>query len=111
MGTATMGNQQANTQRDTDTFTPEKSRISEERLDRWRNEEISGDLEQIPGIGPSTVSALQEQGIITSFQLIGHFLRLIDADGVLPACDKFKQFLGDCGTPKSYRDTIVLAVG
>merc|ERR1711988_715363 len=32
-------------------FTPEKSRISEEALEEWKEAPLNGDLTQIPGVG------------------------------------------------------------
>lgn len=92
-------------------FSPEKSRISEAALEEWKEAPLNGDLTQIPGVGKVSAAALQRQGIPTSYALIGHFLSLVDENGLLPACDRFKALLEDCETPAAYRDTVVLAIG
>ena len=92
-------------------FTPKNSRVEEETLEQWRQATLDGKLTQIPGVGPVTAAALKRQGIKTSYALIGHFLSLVDEDGLLPACDRFKALLEDCETPPAYRDTVVLAIG
>merc|ERR1711998_427515 len=93
------------------TFTPEKSRISEASLEQWKEATVDGDLTQIPGVGKVTAAALQSRGIETSYALFGRFLSLMDEDGLLPACDRFKALLEDCEAPPAFRDTVVLAIG
>ena len=92
-------------------FTPKNSSVKEEILEQWRQSILDGKLTQIPGVGPVTAAALKRQGIKTSYALIGHFLSLVDEDGLQPAGDRFKALLEDCETPPAYRDTVVLAIG
>merc|ERR1711904_232381 len=96
---------------DREGFNPEKSHISEQRLDEWRDATIDGCMSQVPGIGPATVQALEQEGVTSSYHLMGKFLSLVQEDGIMPACDRFKDFLEDCETPASHRDTVVLALG
>ena len=86
-------------------------RSSQESLEEWVEVPLNGDLTQIPGMGKVTAAELQRQGIATSYALIGHFLSLMDEDGLLPACDRFKALLEDCETPAAYRDTVVQVIG
>jgi predicted flap endonuclease-1-like 5' DNA nuclease len=37
--------------------------VSTDTMETWKNSEISGDLTQVPGIGPATASKLAGEGI------------------------------------------------
>jgi hypothetical protein len=55
-------------------YDPKKTNINESKLANWLREQISGDLEEIPGIGPANKSTLEELGIKNTVQLIGKYL-------------------------------------
>jgi hypothetical protein len=46
-----------------DGFHPNKSKVSTDTMETWKNSEISGDLTQVPGIGPAAASKLAGEGI------------------------------------------------
>jgi len=94
-----------------DAFTPEKSRITEASLERWRNAEVNGELTQVPGVGEATAIALKKRGISNSYELMGRFMSYMGEEGLLTACTDFKQFLAECDTPSTFRDSVVLAIG
>lgn len=47
-------------------------------MDRWRDQEITGDLSEVPGIGQSAITMLKNytSPITTTYQLIGTYLNL-----------------------------------
>mgnify|MGYP003594935021 CR=1 FL=1 len=61
-------------------YHPEKSRISDSALAEFIRAPITGELSEVPGIGPATVKVLTEAGVETTFALIGVFLTLKNAD-------------------------------
>ncbi len=46
----------------------------------WLRGKITGDLEEIPGIGSSTKAILEKAGVTNSYQLIGKFLSFKKGD-------------------------------
>eukprot|EP01031_Cornospumella_fuschlensis_P023869 gene23869-28899_t len=59
-------------------FNPNKSKVSDARLADFIQAPLTGDLNEVPGIGPATVELLKKEGISTTFQLIGKYLSLKD---------------------------------
>lgn len=57
-------------------YDPAKTQISEEKLTNWLREKITGDLEEVPGIGPANKKILEGVGIFNTHQLIGQYLKL-----------------------------------
>lgn len=57
-------------------FDPGRSRISADTLATFLSSPIEDNLESVPGIGPATIKKLNDDGINTTFQLIGLFLSL-----------------------------------
>jgi hypothetical protein len=41
-------------------YDPKKSKVSADRMENWRGCQISGDLLEVPGIGPAAVKALAD---------------------------------------------------
>ena len=72
---------------------------------------ISGDLKEVPGIGPATEEKLRENQISTTFQLLGKFLMLKE-EGVesVELCDRFWYWLESIGTPAGHRGGVVQAI-
>lgn len=55
--------------------------------------EVSGDLNEVPGIGPVAEDKLAAAGITNTFQLIGKFLTLKEDDDVAKHMDEFVSYL------------------
>jgi hypothetical protein len=94
-----------------DGFHPDKSRVGAGALADFIRAPISGKLEEVPGVGPATIKILQENGISTTFQLIGQYLMLKE-DGVeaIEHADRFYYWLKSLKTPSGFRAGIVHAI-
>jgi hypothetical protein len=101
-------------------YDPRKSKVSDERMDIWRAGTVTGDLLEVPGIGPAAKAKLADDPMITcritnTYQLIGQYLMLKgpDEDGqtvsVGETNKKFWFFLKMKGI-SSHRSAIVLAI-
>jgi hypothetical protein len=92
-------------------FHPEKSKVNADTLADFIRAPITGDLLEVPGIGPATVAILKEHGITTTFQLLGQYLSLKD-EGVEPVehADRFYLWLKSINTPAGFRAGIVHSV-
>ena len=79
-------------------YDPRRSQVKEEALSNFIMSTITGDLREVPGIGPVAQSKLEAVGISTTFGLIGQFLLLKEKD-VCPVehCDRFWFWLNDVG--------------
>mmetsp|Transcript_1578 Transcript_1578/g.2611 ORF Transcript_1578/g.2611 Transcript_1578/m.2611 type:complete len:118 (-) Transcript_1578:118-471(-) len=97
---------------DSEGFHPEKSRVDEVALSDFIRAPLSGDLKQVPGIGPATEKLLKEHGISTSYALIGQYLSL-KQEGVEPVehADRFYYWLKSINAPGGFRAGIVHAIG
>lgn len=90
-------------------------------MEAWRSSRITGDLTEVPGIGPAAVNKLKEADlgpdqITNTFQLFGKFLMLKgpghgDETQVEPIehTQKFWEFLKNRGI-SSHRSAIVRAI-
>lgn len=90
-------------------------------MDKWRSAQITGDLTEVPGIGPASVQKLSDSDegpdrITNTFQLFGKFLMLKgpghgDEIMVEPIehTQKFWEFLKNRGIT-SHRSAIVKAI-
>lgn len=90
-------------------------------MDVWRNSPVSGDLKEVPGIGPSAIEKLAKDDmndvyrITNTYQLIGVYLLMKgpDVDGeevtVTQLNHKFWYFLKSKGIT-AHRSGIVLAL-
>eukprot|EP01033_Poteriospumella_lacustris_P016704 gene16704-11957_t len=92
-------------------YHPEKSRVSADTLADFIRSPISGNLDEVPGVGPATIEILKANGITTTFQLLGQYLLLKD-DGVEPVehADRFYLWLKSLNTPAGFRAGIVHSV-
>jgi len=89
-------------------------------MEEWRTTPITGDLSEVPGIGPAAIRKLQEldddnEKITNTFQLFGKFLMLKGPDsddhqvGSIEHTQKFWEFLKNRGI-SSHRSAIVKAI-
>lgn len=94
-------------------FDPAKSRVSENALADFIRSPLTGDLQEIPGIGAASVRALQKCGIQSSFALIGKYLMLKDTVEVTPIehAERFYLWLGNVKDyPSGFRAGTVHAI-
>lgn len=92
-------------------FHPERSRVGADTMGEWLRKEISGDLSEVPGVGPASVTAFKANGVSTTYQLFGKFLSLKDEDvGSVEHCERFYLWLNSVGTAAGSRGAVVLAV-
>jgi len=75
-------------------YDPNRSQVGEDKLRDFIQRPITGDLSEVPGVGPKAIERLRENDITTTYQLIGKYLSL-KAENVQPAehCDRFWYFL------------------
>jgi hypothetical protein len=66
-------------------YDPRRSRVSDDRMAEFQRGRLTGDLSEVPGIGPAAIKKLssgeEEDKITNTFQLIGKFLMLKGPDG------------------------------
>ena len=101
-------------------YDPTKSKISQDKMEAWRNSTVSGNLDEVPGIGPAAMKALRsgsdtDDHITNTYQLFGKYLMLRGPDTPDDPVDvdttnqKFWYWLKLKGV-SAYRSAIVLAV-
>ena len=92
-------------------YDPNRSQTNPDKLAAFIQAPITGDLKEIPGVGPATIKALNENGISTTYGLIGKYLMLKET-GVesVEHCDRFFYWLKDIGTAAGYRSAVVQAI-
>lgn len=92
-------------------FDVNKSRVSENALATFLASPLTGDLQEVPGVGPTTQMLLMEKGINNTYQLIGTFLIQLEMDDTpQQKMDKFWEYLKECGI-NSFRSGITHAIG
>lgn len=104
-----------------DGYDPRRSKVSDDTMDTWRQGQVTGDLSEVPGIGPAAIKKLAEcdegpDRITNTYQLFGKFLMLKgpghgDETEVEPMehTQKFWEFLKNRGI-SSHRSAIVKAI-
>ena len=101
-------------------YDPKRSRVSEGTMADFQRATISGDLNEVPGLGPAAIKKLQDASddddkVTNTFQLVGKFLMLKgpDEDGHKVESNehmqKFWHWLAEKGI-SSHRSAIVLAI-
>ena len=93
-------------------YDPKRSTINDDKLAEFIRAPITGDLKEIPGLGPKGIEKLADgdEPITTTYQLIGKYLMLKDdtTDSV-EHCDKFWYWLKAKGID-SHRSGLVNAL-
>lgn len=105
----------------TDTgYDPSRSRVSDDKMNEFLRGQLSGDLQEVPGIGPAAKKKLGEGDadgdvITNTFQLVGKFLMLKGPDdgdekvGTREHMEKFWYWLQEKGI-SSHRSGIVRCI-
>ena len=90
------------------------SKVSEERMEEWRQRELTGNLKEdrIPGVGEATIAKLEaSEQTNSTFRLIGTYLSLFTEEQTTLGCaNEFKKVLQEAGTPAGFQDTVVTAI-
>jgi hypothetical protein len=71
-----------------DGYDPKKSKVNADRMEEFIQAQISGDLNEVPGIGPAAIKALKNsdtQVVTNTYQLLGVYysLKSTSDDGTL----------------------------
>lgn len=92
-------------------FNPQNSKVADDTLGDFVRGAVEEKLTSVPGVGPATETLLKEEGITSTFQLIGKFLSMKD-EGVesVEHCERFYQWLIHIGTPAGFRAGIVHSI-
>lgn len=92
-------------------YNPNFSQTNPDRLAAFIQASITGDLKEVPGVGPATIKILKENKISTTFALFGIYLSLKE-EGVesVEHCDRFFYWLKDIGIAPGYRSAVVQAI-
>lgn len=78
-------------------YHPDRSQVSEDRFAEFIRSPVTGDLLEVPGIGPASKTCFAAHGIHTTFQLIAKYLSFKDIDvGSFEHVDRFYYWL--CST-------------
>lgn len=94
-----------------DYYHPNKSRVKDWALNDFLRNPISGNLQEVPGIGSLSVKILGNAGISTTFQLIGKYLVLKeDGCGPFEHADRFYFWLKHVGITQ-HTASIVHCIG
>ncbi len=95
-------------------YDPKKSRVSESTMSDWMRSKITGEITDVPGIGPGAAAKLasgeSDDQITTTYQLIGKFLMLKGQDvSAVEHTDRFWFYLREKGIT-AHRSAIVRAI-
>ncbi|KAG5180527.1 hypothetical protein JKP88DRAFT_185579 [Tribonema minus] len=100
-------------------YDPKRSKVTDEKLAEFIRQPITGELTEVPGIGPAAVKKLAagegSNKVANTYQLIGKFLSLKGGDDsgktiqTIEHCDRFWYWLKEMGI-SSYRSGIVNAI-
>ena len=94
-------------------YAPGKTKINDDKLAEWLRSAITGNLEEVPGVGPANAKLLAagDEPVTNTYQLVGKFLSLKgDKMSVIEHCDRFYYWLQHKGVDAG-RDNIVRALG
>ncbi len=89
-------------------FEPLATNLSDGTLSAFLKAPISGDLQQVPGVGQKTAEKLEAAGVSNTFQLFGKYLSL-KAGSVKQHHSAMYEWLVEIGI-STHRNTIVLAL-
>jgi hypothetical protein len=81
-------------------------------METWKSSAITGELRDVPGIGPAAIKTLKAQNVNNSFQLLATYLDMKNPATMPPAehQDKFWTWLKEIKIV-AHRSAIVMAMG
>jgi hypothetical protein len=93
-------------------YHPERSIVNEDRFADFIRSPITGDLLEIPGIGPVAQDQLRKNhGITTTYQLLGKYLSFKDeTTGCVEHTDRFYHWLCTTGVQNIRRAGVVRCI-
>lgn len=92
-------------------FDINRSRVGKDKLSEFLMAPLSNDLNDIPGVGPSTIEKLKQFDIYNPYQLVGCFLRVCGENMTSEEhLDAFWYYLKVLNVPGGTRSTIVHAI-
>ena len=92
-------------------YHPGKPRVGPGPLGDFIRSPITGRLEEVPGVGLLTIKIFNENGIFTTFQLIGKYLSFKASDvEPIEHADRFYNWLTSLNTPRGHRAGIVHSI-
>mmetsp|Transcript_4648 Transcript_4648/g.6050 ORF Transcript_4648/g.6050 Transcript_4648/m.6050 type:complete len:129 (-) Transcript_4648:146-532(-) len=59
-------------------YDPRRSKVSDNSMEQFRTGTLTGDLKEVPGIGPAAAKRLEEEGILTTYHLLGHYMKMAE---------------------------------
>mmetsp|Transcript_11790 Transcript_11790/g.15340 ORF Transcript_11790/g.15340 Transcript_11790/m.15340 type:complete len:125 (+) Transcript_11790:90-464(+) len=93
-------------------YDPQRSQVNETQLANFLRSSITGNIEEVPGVGASAKQKLAEgeDSIETTYQLIAKYLSLKGENvDCIEHCERFWLWLKSQGI-NSYRSGIVLSI-
>lgn len=91
-------------------YDPARSRVSADTLAEFMTSPVDGDILKVPGVGPKTKEKMADNGVETTFQLIGTFLSLKGEGVDVPQhLDAMWHWLAGIGIT-AHRSSIVQAI-
>lgn len=91
-------------------YHPSKSNLSKEVLSEFLRSPLSINIEDIPGISEVSAQRFRDFNVLTSYQLIGAYLRLKENIDIVEHQDRFYIWLYSINIPISSRSNIIRAI-
>ena len=88
-------------------FNPSNTTTTGATRATWLRASITGDITEVPGIGPASAEKLSRAGVTSTHGLVGKFLAMTDA-GVSPVehCERFYLYLQSVGVNAKRADVV-----
>lgn len=97
-------------------FDLNKSHLTTEKLSGWQSKVLTGDLNEVPSIGPKTIEKLNKVGIFNTWQLIGDMLKHVAGTfDTKQAINRFgntywNRLVVDFASPAQHAHTVIHAL-
>lgn len=97
-------------------FTLKKSQLTDEKKGLWCSSKLTGDLNEVPGVGKATIEKLVKEGIHNTWQLIGDMLKHVDGEftdekSIKKFGDKYwNRLVRDFASPAGHAHTVIHAL-
>ena len=92
-------------------YNPGQSQVRDDALANFIMAPITGDITEIPGVGPTSAAALAAAGVETSYQLIGKYLSFMEFGGDREVeIQAFYEWLKGTGTASGSRAGVVHSI-
>ena len=92
-------------------WVPTMTKLNTDGVAKWLHTPITGELKEVPQLGPACAEKLRAAGISTTYGLFGQFLSLKEEDvGSVEVCDRFYYWLESIDIPAGSKGTITHAI-